>query len=190
MSEQMRKLRHFGLLTAIACLTYAASAYADPSMSSPPETLPPLQNRIDAAANAPERDPVEHAVAGLEGTAIFVPVMLETCDLSFPSYRANNDRAYEVWKAKQKAWLDEIDRYASAVILRNSGGNAALATQVKRQYRARTRAAIQKQSREDPAQFGLMCEQYPQLLNQAHFDLNANHPIDLSVLRDHPVARR
>jgi len=117
-------------------------------------------------------------------------MMLEACDLSFPSYRTTNGHAYEVWKANQKAWLDEIDRYASAVILRNSGGSTTLASEVKRHYQAQTKAIIQKESRDNPAQFGLMCEHYPQLLNQPHFDLNSNHPIDLYVLRTHPVAPR
>ncbi len=52
-----------------------------------------------------------------------VKIINELCNMNFPEYKAQNDRAYQLWRTKYKAFIYKVEQYNHAIVTKTSKGS-------------------------------------------------------------------
>ncbi len=54
-----------------------------------------------------------------------VRIINELCNTKFPEYKKQNDRAYSLWRSRNKDFIYKIEQYNHAIVTKTSKGNEA-----------------------------------------------------------------
>lgn len=54
-----------------------------------------------------------------------VRIINELCNTKFPEYKKQNDRAYSLWRSRNKEFIYKIEQYNHAIVTTTSKGNEA-----------------------------------------------------------------
>jgi nuclear transport factor 2 (NTF2) superfamily protein len=54
-----------------------------------------------------------------------VRIINELCNTKFPEYKNQNDRAYSLWRSRNKEFIYKIEQYNHAIVTKTSKGNDA-----------------------------------------------------------------
>lgn len=54
-----------------------------------------------------------------------VKIINELCNVNFPEYKMQNDRAYNQWRTKYKAFIYKVEQYNHAIVTKTSKGSDA-----------------------------------------------------------------
>lgn len=114
----------------------------------------------------------------------------EACDAAVPATRSRNASAYDAWRQKRRALIDELrDRVTAMIRLasaderefaRNLGRYEGAILREREAYRS-TLLAL------DAADLRAQCEGLPQVLEGAGGDLEAIYAAELEVIRRRPL---
>jgi hypothetical protein len=54
-----------------------------------------------------------------------VKIIGEVCNAKFPEYKNENDRAYNLWRSRNKEFMYRVEQYNHAIVKKTSKGNEA-----------------------------------------------------------------
>lgn len=54
-----------------------------------------------------------------------VRIINELCNTKFPEYKKQNDRAYSLWRSRNKDFIYKVEQYNHAIVTKTSKGNEA-----------------------------------------------------------------
>ncbi len=174
------------LFLLLSCL---ASAFV-PASAATPTTAPQLAStRLDEVTRVLETPPAsdhEEAVVDLFDKLMQVTGLHSLCGEAAPDHQKANDTAFLAWREHQSS-VNEIERHSHALILKNAGGQEALARRVEAQWLAESIANSKRfYASQPPTALPDMCQAFAGVLDGS-FDLDKQQADALARLRSHPL---
>lgn len=174
---------------ALLLLSWCAPALV-PASAATPATAPQLAStRLDDVTRVLETPPAsdyEEAVVDLFGSVMQVTGLLSLCSEAAPDLQKANEAAFRAWRERKSA-VEDIERHARALILRNAGGQEALARRAEAQWLAESIANSKRfYADQPPNALSDMCHGFAGLL-QGTFDLDSQQADALARLRSRPL---
>ncbi len=116
----------------------------------------------------------------------FIRAVKEGCDANHPESRAVNDAAYNAWRRRNKALLDELERRFIAMIRKASTDAQDYARNVGK-YEGEVLANRQELKEhfvaQGPQEVAQQCREFPQYLRSREADLQKRYEDELKAIR-------
>ncbi|MEQ1581714.1 MAG: hypothetical protein ABL964_14080 [Steroidobacteraceae bacterium] len=161
-----------------------------PASAATPTTAPRLATtRLDDVTRVLETPPAseyEETVVALFGSLMQVTGLLSLCSEAVPDLQKASDAGFHAWREQQTS-VKDIERHARTLILKNAGGQQALAQRVEAQWLAESIASSKQfYATQPPTTLPDMCQGFTGLL-QGTFNLDSQQADALARLRSHPL---
>jgi hypothetical protein len=180
----MKPLRLACLL--LCCWTPALLPAGAATSTSAPQLASSRLDDVTRVLEMPPASDYEEAVVDLFDTVMQVTGLLALCGEVAPDLQKANEAAFNVWRESPSS-VQVVEAHARALILKNAGGQDALARQVEARWLAESVASNKRFYADQPnTAVPDMCQAFAGLL-QGTFNLDAQHTDALARLRSRPL---